>query len=73
VPLTLSHDRSDTASAAIREVCRKAQEASLAPDTEAAKRALNAVWQAVHKAQDTINTVERETRRDALANLERVA
>jgi len=64
--LRLSPDRSDEVSAAIREVCRKAHEATLASDTEAARKALRAVSAATLRAGELLNTAEREARGEAL-------
>jgi hypothetical protein len=50
-----------------------ALEACDATDTEEARKRLNAVWFAVHEAQEAINTAERETRRVALATLGQAA
>jgi hypothetical protein len=69
----LSPDRSDAVSAAIREIARKVQDATLAPDTDAARRALNEVWFATHRAAELINEAERATRAEALQRLENAA
>jgi hypothetical protein len=69
----LSPDRSDAISAAIREVGRHWQDATLASDTEAAREALSEVRFAVVRAVALINEAEEATRREALAKLEHAA
>lgn len=68
--MKLSPDRTDAVSRAIREIGRCVHDATNAPDTEAARKALNAVWFATHKAQELLNDVERATRDEALRQLE---
>lgn len=67
--MKLSEDRSDAISSAIREIGNRVHDATLAPDTEAARQALNAVWFATHRATQLINDAEEATRREALAKL----
>lgn len=71
--MKLSPDRTDAVSAAIRAILRKVQDATLAPDLDAARKALNEVWFATHEAQQLINEAERATRAEALAALENAA
>lgn len=71
--LKLSPDRTDAISAAIREIGRRVHLATLASDTEAARKALNEVWFATHDAQALINAAERATRDEALNRLETAA
>jgi hypothetical protein len=54
---------------ALTEVCIAAKIAQTSPDLEAAKVALNRVWNAVHDAQALITKADNETRRAALARL----
>lgn len=55
---------------ALDAVVAHAAKAKCARDTDGAKRELNAVWFAVHRATETINTAESEARRQALAHVE---
>lgn len=71
--IRLSPDRSDQISKAMRRIAATVQDAINAPDTEAARKALNAVWNATHDAQQLINDAEREARTAALAKLENAA
>lgn len=54
----------------LSRTARAVQDATNAPDTEAARKALNAVWFATHNAQQLLNDVERATRDEALRQLE---
>lgn len=56
-------------SEALADVQKAARELSAVHDTDAAKRALQAVRRRVLTAYDQINTAEREAREAALANL----
>jgi hypothetical protein len=67
--MRLSPDRTDAISAAIREIGRRVHDATLAPDTEAARKALGEVWSANRRALELINDAEEATRREALAKI----
>lgn len=67
--MKLSPDRTDAISAAIREIGRRVQDATLAPDTKAARKALGEVWSANRRALELINDAEEATRREALAKI----
>ena len=60
--MKLTPDRTDAISAAIREIGRKWQDATLAPDTEAARKALHEVRWAAISAEQLITDAERATR-----------
>jgi hypothetical protein len=67
--IPLSPDRADAVSAAIRDVARKAHDATLPNDLDSARKALGLVYWALHAAVEAINKAERETRREALNNI----
>lgn len=71
--MKLSPDRTDAISAAIREIGRKWQDATLATNTDDARTALLEVRFATIRAVDLINDAEQATRREALAKLGEVA
>jgi hypothetical protein len=63
--LKLTPDRTDAISAAIREIGRHWQDATLAADTEAARKALSEVRFATVRAVTLINDAEDATRAEA--------
>lgn len=71
--MTLPPTASGQVDAALRAVTEAAQTAQDTSDLEAAKRALNAVWWAVHDATETLNRAERETRFQPTFNVEKAA
>lgn len=71
--MKLTPDRSDAISAAIREIGNRVHLATLASDTAAARYALGTIRDAVLEAAELINDAEQATRREALAQLEKVA
>lgn len=71
--MKLTPDRTDAISAAIREIGRRVQDATLATNTDDARKALDDVWHATRIAQQFINDAEQATRREALAKLGEVA
>lgn len=71
--MTLTEDRQKAIREALDALVSCAEQARDATDTEAAKRALNTAWYAVHRATETIIDAEKATRREALDNLEAAA
>jgi hypothetical protein len=67
--LQLSALRQELLSDALNRVVELAESARDATCLDEAKRQLNAVWFAVHHAAETINDLDRETRREALNNI----
>lgn len=67
--LKLPPDRTDAISAAVRNIARRVEDATLAPDTGALAKALNEVWFATHEAQTLVRNAEQATRDEALAKL----
>lgn len=71
--MKLSPDRSDVVSAALREVCNRAADATRADNTDDARKRLNLVYWALHEATSQLNEAERLTRAEALQSVERAA
>jgi len=71
--VTLSPQRTAEMTQRLDALVSAAQAARQAPDLDAIKQALNAVWFAVHKAHDYATEAERETRQEALQAIGEVA
>lgn len=71
--MTMSDLHQSLVTASLDAVVKQASDARNASDLDAMRKALNAVWFATHQAQEAVTAAERETRREALAQLEPAA
>lgn len=71
--MNLSPARQVAIDTALQHLLVTAEAARKAPDLDAVRKELNACFFAVHAAYDIANTIEAETRREALARLETAA
>lgn len=68
--MTLAPELEAHIKAALQRLAEAAQAPLTAKDTAAARKAVNAVWYAVHDASAAITKAEEETRRAFLAQIE---
>lgn len=71
--MTLPDAQSEAIRKALAKVVHTATEAQSGPDLETIRKILNAVWFAVHDAQQLLNDTERQARDAALLALEQAA